>query len=401
MEKRFNGYVPKSMKTSRALRMLNVHAHLARTRNRAAVLLAFALLLTIGITVLFVIQGKFKQNLTVILALLAVLAGFAALTVLFFVICHLIYGNKPDSRRVMKILHRYLGGLLGDTYRMYEREIIGRDAEQLLRRYALEYIADFRLLKGEREKLLAPGALEAEGEVIRRRYEDFITYVISDDSSAQRYIALRRNMSKVLEKWRHQNLSRYDKPQRVIIENNIKRITRSVTDEYERFLSQMGTREFLMLMNDVIYCDITEEKSLWKPLPIKKKYKAFCTVVKKIEDSDPGKMIGAGRSKDLFDYAFALESYRQFTKTYATAACPQLNDDIGVYEDELAAAQRAQEACWRCGEKYHPRFREFRERCRHYICNRCKVCYCSSPQSRRRRNRSAAIIHNPDEWWLF
>ena len=401
MEKRFNGYIPKSIKTARAQRMLNARAQLLRARSHTAVLLAVVLLVIIGISALLVLRGRFVDNMPLIIAMLAVFAGFVVLSVLFFAICHAIYGNEPESQRVGRILHRYLCGLLGDTYRAYEREIVGRDSEQLIKHYALEYITDFHLLKGEREKLLAEGALEAEGEVIRRRYEDFITYVISDDRAAERYIALRRNMAKALEKWRHHNLPRYDKPQRAIIESNIRRITRMATDEYERFLSQYGVREYILLMNDVIYYNITEEKALWKPLPIKKKYQAFCTVVKTIEESDPGKMIGAGRSGVIFDYGLALESYRQFTKTYATAACPQIKEDIAVYEEEFAAAKQAQETCWKCGEKYHPRFRRIGERCKHYICNRCDVCYCSSPQSRRRRSRHGSVRypHTPAEWW--
>ena len=401
MEKRFNGYVPRRMKTARAKRMLTAHAQLAAARKRVSCILSLVLLLLMGLSVLFLVKGSFKENLTLLLVLLSVFVGFTVLTVVYFVVGRALYGGKPDSQKIGKLLHRYICGLLGDTYRMYEREIIGRDRDQLIRRYALEYIYDFRMLAGERERLLADGGLEIEAEAIRRRYEDFLTYVISGDQAAQRYITLRRNMAKVLEKWRHHNLSRYDKPQRAVIEDNIKRVTRTVTEQYERFLSHLGVREYMMLMNDVIYYDITADKSLWKPLPIKKKYRAYCNIVKKIEEAKPSKMIGAGRSSALFDHAFALESYRQFTKTYATVACPILKGDISVYEEELAAAQKAQDTCWRCGEKYHPRFREVRDKCGHYICPRCNVCYCMSQQSRRRRERGAPTIYDPDAWWRF
>ena len=386
MERRINGYAPKSMKTTRAVRMLNAHASLAHARKRAVALLALAFLAIAGIAALSLVKGRFAENQTLILALLAVFFGFVLLTVLFFAVGHIVYGAKPDSQRVDWILRRYISGLLGDTYRMYEREIIGRDRQRLLQHYALEYISDFRLLEGEREKLLANGALAIEAEAIRRRYEDFLTYIISGDVQAERYITLRQNMAKVLEKWRHQNLPRYDKPQRAVIEDNIRRVTRTVTDHYEQFLSHLGMREHIMLMNDVIYHDITEDRSLWKPLPAKKKYKAFCKTVKQIEDTNPGKAIGAGRGSQLFEYAFALENYRQFTKTYATVECPSLRWDIELYEEELKAARSAQDTCWKCGEKYHPRFRTVRDKCKHYICNRCGVCYCSSPQSSRRRD---------------
>ena len=386
MERRVNGFAPKSMKTARALRMLNGHADLMRARKRAIVLLVLAFFAVAGVAVISLVRGRFAENQTLILALFAVLFGFVLLTAIFFAVGGVIYGGKPDSQRVDLILRRYVGGLLGDTYRMYEREIIGRDRDRLLQHYALEYIADFRLLEGEREKLLASGALAAEAEKIRRRYEDFITYVISGDQAAMRYIALRQNMAKTLEKWRHQNLSRYDKPQRAVIEDNIRRVTRTVTERYEHFLSHLGVREHIMLMNDVVYHDVTDDRSLWKPLPVKKKYKAFCKTVKQIEETNPGKAIGAGRGGQLFEYAFALENYRQFTKTYATVECPSLRWDIDVYEEELKAAQSAQDACWKCGEKYHPRFRTVRDKCNHYICNRCGVCYCSSPQSSRRRD---------------
>ena len=366
--------------------MLTANAHLQRARKRVFLLLFLALLSVAGLAALLLLKGRFKDNLTVILALAAVVFGFAVLSVLFFAVGHLLYGGKPDSQRVDQILRRYICGLLGDTYRMYEREIIGRDGDRMLQRYSLEYIADFRLLEGEREKLLANGALAMEAEAIRRRYEDFVTYIISGDQAAMRYIALRQNMAKVLEKWRHQNLSRYDKPQRMIIEDNIRRVFRTVTEQYEHFLSHVGMREYMMLMNDVLYHDITAERSLWKPLPVKKKYKAFCKTVKQIEETNPGKSIGAGRASILFDQAFALENYRQFTQTYATEACPSLRWDIEVYEEELTAAQNAQDRCWKCGEKYHPRFRTVREKCKHYVCNKCEVCYCTSPQSRRRRD---------------
>lgn len=389
MERRFNGYVPKGMKTARAQRMLTTYKQLARARKRVTVLLVGIFLLLAGLAILFLIKGRFAENQTLLLVLFAVFGGVSVLTVLFFAIGHALYGGKPDSFKIDRILHRYLCGLLGDTYRMYEREIIGRDRDQLLRRYALEYIADFRLLAGEREKLLADGALASEAEVIRRRYEDFITYIISGDHAAERYVTLRRSMGKVLEKWRHYNLSRYDKPQRAIIEDNIRRVTRIVTDQYEYFLSHLGVREYMILMNDVIYHDITEDRSLWKPLPVKKKYKTFCGVVKQIDDANPGKMIGAGRTNALYDYALALENYRQFVKMYATEACPTLKWEIGVYEEELAFAQRAQEFCWKCGEKYHPRFRKVRDSCKHYVCTRCRVCYCMSPQSRRRRENKS------------
>lgn len=386
MERRINGYAPKSMKTTRALRLLNAHAALTHARKRVTVLLALAFFAVAGIAALLLVKGHFQENKTLLLVLFAVFFGFVVLTVLFFAVGYALYGGAPDSQRIEQILCRYIRGILGDTYRMYEREIIGRDRDRLLQRFALEHITDFRLLEGELEKLMAPGALATEAEAIRRRYEDFITYIISGDSQADRYITFRRNMAKVLEKWRHQNLPRYDKPQRAIIEDNIRRVTRTVTERYEYFLSHLGVREHLLLMNDVIYHDITQEKSLWKPLPAKKKYTAFCKVVKKIEETNPGKAIGAGHGSTLFDYAFALENYRQFTKTYATVECPSLRWDFEVYEEELTAAQNAQDRCWKCGEKYHPRFRTVRDKCKHYVCNKCEVCYCTSPQSSRRRN---------------
>lgn len=401
VEKRFNGYVPKSMKTARAQRLLTVHGQLEKARKRTILFLALAFLAIVGLSVLFLIGGSFSEKKTLVLALLAVYGILAVLAFLFFGIGRILYGGKPDSRRVNAILKRYLCGLLGDTYRVYEREIIGRDHEQLLKRYALEYITEFRLLEGERERLLANGALAEEGEKIRRRYEDFITFVISGDEAAERYINLRRNMAKVLEKWRHNNLGRYDKPQRAVIEENIKRVVRMVSEQYERFLSQYGVREYVMLLNDVTFYDITEERSLRKPLPTKKKYKAFCRVVKQINDANPGKMIGAGRGNALFDYALALQSYRAFTKNYATVACPSLKEEIKVYEDALASARRAQDACWKCGEKYHPRFRVIRDKCKHYICNRCNVCYCMSPESNRRRNRRDLPPPPPDLWMGF
>ena len=386
MEKRINGYVPQSIKTTRAERMLTAHAHLARARKRTILLLAPILLFLVGLAVLFAINGRFRENRILLLVLFVVFFAAVLFSALFFVVGHVIYGGSPDSQRIDRILLRYVRGLLGDTYRMYEREIIGRDRDRLLCRYAIEYINDFRLLEGEREKLTAKGALASEAEAIRRRYEDFITYVISGDREAERYISHRQSMAKVLEKWRHKNLSRYDKPQRIIIEENIKRVTRTATEQYEYFLTHVGMREYIMLLNDVLYHDITAERSLWKPLPVKKKYKAFCKVVKQIEENNPSKMLGAARGGPLFDHALALENYKQFVKAYSTEACPTLRWEFEVYEEELAAAQKAQDTCWKCGEKYHPRYRPVREKCKHFICNKCGVCYCSSPQSRRRRD---------------
>ena len=123
--------------------------------------------------------------------------------------------------------------------------------------------------------------------------------------------------------------------------------------------------------------------------------------MKQINDSNPSKMIGAGRGNALFDYALALQSYRAFTKNYATVACPTLKWELEAHEAELAAAQRAQDTCWKCGEKYHPRFRVIRDKCRHYICNQCNVCYCMSPESNRRRNRREPPIPQSDAWMGF
>ena len=123
--------------------------------------------------------------------------------------------------------------------------------------------------------------------------------------------------------------------------------------------------------------------------------------MKQLDDSNPSRMVGAGRSNALYDYGFALQSYRQFIKAYSTAACPTLNWELSVYEDELVAANKAQTECWKCGEKYHPRYRVIRANCKHYVCSRCEMCYCMSPQSRRRRNRGVVPAYKPASWMGF
>ncbi len=372
---RFEGYIMKSMRTARAARLLAADSALRRAR-KVTMLAGISLLLLLYLfTLLFAVKGGTPETLEVLLVMRLVVWAVLFLAVLVFLLLGVLYGGTRSPKRRTELATLYVRGLLADTFALYRPRLValprGRDLAEDARLYAASYALNHE----ERSALLRRGALREEGEIIRRRYEEFLLGLLeSDDTVSERYLRLRHSMQELVNRWRRGHMIHYGEAQRKLIEHNIGLLMQDITNRRSEFLKTEGVPAYFGLLGDITVYRDPEAGGEARIIPRKDACASFAAVVKEIKRFDED-VLGTARSEaEMDDYAALLQSYEEFTSRYVTVGCQTV--DIERCREKLRTAKEDSHRCWSCKKPFHPRHREVCERCGRYVCPRCGRCYC-------------------------
>ena len=371
---RFEGYVVKSIKTSSAARRIAVRQNFKRFRLLVRLLL---LIFTAGYfsvaAILTAVSPSLPSSFSILLLLLLGLWGLYAIV---FTILRPLAKTTPE--KMTELATAYVRGLLTDTLVRFREELMavpehGKDLFGDARRYAVDYILSVE----ERDALLGKGALREEGEKLRLRYERYLREMIAaEEEGNRRYLEMRANMERTIEKWRRRHLPNYHKIQVLLIEQNITRLRQEVTDHREEFVRNNGVAAYLYLLEKVTVYEDPNDGGRALIIPRKETYTSFHEIVKRLKGYDIRALGRPLKGDGLLDYKYLLDAYESHTAKYTVAGCETVDSIERLrkrYEDAFVDSKR----CWRCKTPFNMRFREVCERCNHYICPRCGRCYCN------------------------
>ena len=371
---RFEGYVVKSMKTSRIARRIVMRQSFTRVRLFVRILLLLLTAAYFAVTATAVATSPALPPVFSVL-LFVLLALWVLYGILFLILRPLAY---TTSARMTELATAYVRGLLTDTLVRFRDELLavpkhGKGLFADAREYAARYILDAE----ERGALLKKGALREEGERIRLRYERFLRgMIVAEEKRNERYLKMRESLERIIEKWRRRHLPNYDKIQVLLIEQNITRLRQDVTDRREEFLRTDGVAAYLYLLEGVTVYKDPNDGGAARIIPRKEHYRSFREVVKKLKAYDVRALGHALQGDGLVEYKYLLDAYESHAAKYTVAGCETVDSIERLrkrYEDAVADSER----CWRCKTPFNMRFREVCERCNHYICPRCNRCYCN------------------------
>ena len=377
---RFEGYVRKGFATARAERLLAADRILSRVRRWLTVLLLAALALAVFFAVSRILD-RGTEGLWGYLLKLAL--GYLLLLVLSLAILfgfRRFYGGGPATgEHRYQLLSSYVRSLLLDTCVVLAPELRRLKRGEEIIADSREYAEGYVLTEQEWGALCraSPPELRAEGEVIRARFEEYLREIL--DGESERYLALRTNMKGIIDNWRRTHFPSYAKPQRELLEVNLRLLLQQVTDNRAFFLKTRGTHAYLELLNGVtLYRErgVLPEKDPKKPLPLPTgdEYTAYLATVEKLRKIDEKDLHFSLHGRRFDDYRELLDAYRGFHATRSSAGCPVL--DIERYEKYEKAALLDATRCWRCKLRFHPRYKRVCPTCHHHVCPRCGSCYC-------------------------
>ena len=371
---RFEGYVVKSMKTARFARRIVARQNFKRLR--LFIRLPLLILTAVYFAVAAMLSFSSPSLPPAFSILLFILLGLWVLYAIVFTILRPLANATPA--KMTELATAYVRGLLTDTLVRFREELLavpkhGKDLFGDARRYAADYILGVE----EREVLLAKGALREEGEKIRLRYERYLReMIVAEEEGNRRYLEMRANMERTIEKWRRRHLPKYHKIQVLLIEQNITRLRQEVTDRREEFVRNNGVAAYLYLLEKVTVYEDPNDGGRALIIPRKEAYTSFHEIVKRLKGYDIRALGRPLQGDGLVDFKYLLDAYESHTAKYTVAGCETVDSIERLrkrYEDALADSKR----CWRCKTPFNMRFREVCERCNHYICPRCNRCYCN------------------------
>jgi ribosome-binding protein aMBF1 (putative translation factor) len=350
---------------------------------------------------------------TVILVATVAMLGVDALAALVLSILFSVRAGTRELPTRIELATEYVRGLMADTYRHYRPALkASRYAPDIVwdvRGYAATFtltVSDLRLLavcdetkksgkkkedKKERKKNKEAGqeirrkphgyraqreAFLAAGEQIRMRYDNFLRYIVNaEDYECERYLAMRKNMRVVIEKWYHRHIGSYASVHRRLIERNISLVMQRVTDEREEFERTGGTATYLQLLSETAFYHNPEKDGVRELIPNKNKYKTFCTVVRRLEKFNTRGMAMPGRRSLLDDYKMLIDAYEDYVKQYTLVGCRTL--EIERYRKRHDEVLKDVTRCFHCHTPFHKRYRQVCPRCEHFLCPVCGACYCN------------------------
>ena len=411
---RFEGDIVPRMKTRRAARRFCSIWWLRAVRRKAIAYLGIPtilLVLLLLLRFLFPPLGVAPLG-TVILVATVALFGLDALAALVIAV---LFSVCSDTRKLptrIELATDYVRGLMAATYRHYRPALrASRYAPDIVwdaRSYAASFtltVSDLRLLavadetrksekkedKKGRKKTEADkkeirrkplgyraqrAAFLAAGEEIRMRYDNFLRYIVNaEDYECERYLAMRKNMRVVIEKWYHRHIGNYASVHRELIEQNISLVMQRVTDEREKFERTGGTATYLQLLSETAYYHNPEKDGERELIPSKKKYKTFCTVVRRLEKFNTRGMAMPGKRSLLDDYKMLIDAYEDYVKQYTLVGCRTL--EIERFRKRYDEVLKDVTRCFYCRTPFHKRYRQVCPRCEHFLCPVCGACYCN------------------------
>lgn len=417
---RFEGEILTRKKTKRAARRFCAVYHieaafLAEIGVASILALLLGLLSFLKPVASLFLKINLKYPIIIVGAAYVLFLGILVLKRLILLGIH--ESTLPLNARI-ELATEYVRGLMADTYRHYapvlKRSKYSLDILYDVRSYAAAFALtpeDVRLLRikdetrGLRKRFLeelrelkervnAESGEErkrrirvfhelkaqfiASAEEVRMRYDNFLHYIENaEDYECERYLAMRKNMRVVIDKWYHRHIGNYASVHRPLIEQNISRVMQMVTDRREEFERTGGTASYLELLAGTAFYLNPEEDFKKELIPHKKKYKTFCMVVKKLDNFKMRGMAMPRNRHRLDDYKMLIVAYEDYVAQYTLFGTRALMKDIETHKKNHKEALRDATRCYDCRTPYHKRFRQICPRCEHYLCTVCGACYCN------------------------
>ena len=375
---RFEGYVRKGLATARTERLLAADRVLCCARRWVTVLLGAAAPAFLAVVIIRLIGGDLDSRRWLIPTLCCIYLAAVLISLLLLGGLRLFYGGgSPKGEERYRLLCSYVRSLLLDTCSALAPEIRETKQGDDLLSEAREYARGYVLTTREWAVLYSGESLREEGERIRARCEGFLREAI--EGEAERYLALRANMRRVINEWRRLHFPSYAEPQKRLLEENLSLLMQQVTDNRAHFLQTRGTRVYLDLLGSAtLYRDRAaspkDGEAPALPLPTEEEYIRYLATVESIRHFDTAGMRLALRGKKLEEYRELLDAYRAFRATRCAVGCPEV--DIARCEGYVKTAEQDATRCWRCKQKFHARYKRVCSDCRHHVCPRCGSCYC-------------------------
>ena len=388
---RFEGDIVPKAKTRRALRRFWVAWSLRQVARYVAMIMGVSVGLTAVLFILTLIlraTPSYRSAAGILFGAVIVASGLA------YLLFALLFSLFPDVRKCEKrveLVTDYVKALLADTYRHYRPALrASKYAPDIL--YDVRgYATSFALSQEDMVMILVEddpkksknvsyferkAALLSVGEKIRMRYDEFLRYIVNaEDYECERYLAMRKNMRVVIEKWYNRHIGNYASVHRELIEQNISLVMQRVTDERAEFERTGGTAAYLQLLSETTFYHNPEKRGERELIPTKKKFKTFCSVVRRLERFKTRGMAMPGKRSLLEDYKMLIDAYDDYARHYTLRGGPTLEIDRyrKRYEDVLKDVTR----CFHCRTPFHKRYRQICPRCEHFLCPVCGACYCN------------------------